>query len=92
MGIITNNQPRPLICGYELTEKEKRDFDYIPADEIDGYYFVRYKGQIYDFSEFLTVNSEELKEWDGIYGQSVFCGVLIKIVDNDSIIMGRYYS
>lgn len=90
MKIITNNQPRQLIYGYELTDKEKRDFDYL--DDIDNHNFIKYKGFIYDVSEFMRVNSDDsLKGWDGYTGESYFSGVLIKYVDSDYVIMGRYY-
>ena len=39
--IITNNKPRQLIYGYELTDKQKQDFDYIT--DIDSHDFVKYK-------------------------------------------------
>lgn len=91
MKIITNNQPRQLIYGYELTDKEKRDFDYL--DDTDNHNFIKYKGFIYDVSEFMRVNSDDsLKGWDGYTSESYFSGVLIKIIDSDTAIMGRYYS
>ena len=86
MKIITNNVPRNMIYGYELTDKQKQDFDYIA--EIDNHDFVKYKGMIFDVSEFMIT---ELEGWDGVSGQSYFHGYLIKIVDSDSVIMGRYY-
>lgn len=89
MKIITNNQPRQLIYGYELTEKQKQDFDYL--DDIDSQDFVRYKGNIYDVSEFMsTYNMDSLKDWDGYTSDSYFSGVLIKIIDSDTVIIGRY--
>ena len=86
MKIITNNVPRNMIYGYELTDKQKQDFDYIA--DIDSHDFVKYKGMIFDVSEFMIT---DLEGWDGVSGQSYFHGYLIKIVDSDSVIMGRYY-
>ena len=91
MQIITNNQPRQLIYGYELTDKEKSNFDYL--DDIDNHNFVKYKGFIYDVSEFMsTYNMESLKDWDGYSSDSYFSGVLINIIDSDYVLMARYYS
>ena len=86
MKIITNNVPRNMIYGYELTDKQKQDFDYI--DDIDSHDFVKYKGMVFDVSEFMIT---ELEGWDGVSGQSYFNGYLIKIVDSDTVIMGAYY-
>lgn len=91
MKIITNNQPRQLIYGYELTEKQKQDFDYL--DDIDNNNFIKYKGFIYDVSEFIsTYNMDSLKDWDGYSSDSYFSGVLIKIIDSDTVIMATYLS
>ena len=91
MQIITNNIPRQLIYGYELTDKEKSNFDYL--DNIDNHNFVKYKGFIYDVSEFMsTYNMDSLKGWDGYSSDSYFSGVLIKFIDSDYVLMARYYS
>lgn len=84
--IMTNNKPRQLIYGYELSDKQKQDFDYI--EDIDSHDFVKYKGRVFDVGEFMIT---ELEGWDGVSGQSYFNGYLIKIVDSDTVIMGRYY-
>ena len=86
MKIITNNVPRNMVYGYELTDKQKQDFDYL--DDIDSHNFVKYKGMVFDLSEFMIT---ELEGWDGVSGQSYFNGYLIKIVDSDTVIMGAYY-
>lgn len=91
MQIITNNIPRQLIYGYELSDKEKTNFDYL--DNIDSHNFVKYKGFIYDVSEFMsTYNMDSLKDWDGYSSDSYFSGVLLKIIDSDYVLMARYYS
>ena len=91
MQIITNNQPRNLISWYDLTEKEKADFDYIEDGAFSGF---RYKGQMYDLGEFMhceqSVNG--LANWHGISSDSFFSGVLVKLVDDDSVVVGRYFS
>ena len=90
MKIITNNQPRLLLYGYELTDKEKQDFDYL--EDIDSNNFVKYKGSIYDAGEFMRVDNDYLKDWDGYSSDSYFSGILIKYIDSDHVIVARYYS
>ena len=88
--IITNNKPRQLIYGYELTDKQKQDFDYI--DDIDSHDFVKYKNNIYDLSGFMRIESiDSLKDWHGYVSDSYFSGTLVKYTDDDSVIMGWYY-
>ena len=92
MKIITNNKPRQLIYGYELTDKQKQDFDYI--DDIDSHDFVIYKNNAYDLSEFMrTENNDKLEGWDGYSSDSFFSGTLVKYTDDmESVIMGWYCS
>ena len=92
MKIITNNKPRQLVYGYELTDKQKQDFDYI--DDIDSHDFVIYKNNAYDLSEFMRIgNNDKLEGWDGYSSDSFFSGTLVKYADDmESIIMGWYYS
>ena len=94
MEIITNNRPRNLIYGCELTAKERADFDYISAEEFDSHAFLRYCGRVYDFSEFVRAPAS-FAPWDGWTNDTYFSGVLIKEVpgsDGESWIMGRYFS
>ena len=89
--IMTNNKPRQLIYGYELTDKQKQDFDYI--EDIDNHDFVKYKNNIYDLSEFMRTDSiGSLKDWHGYSSDSFFSGTLVKYIDDDTVIMGWYCS
>lgn len=100
MKITTNNQIRPILHWWELTEKEKKEFDYLDTEnERDFSSFFRYKGQVYDLGEFMRVgNIPEFKGWDGYASDSFFSGVLVKYpVDEwgsmeEGIIVGWYYS
>lgn len=93
MKIVTNNVPRTMKYGYEMPEKFRADFDYIDADDFDLHGFIVYKGQWYDSDEFMRVeNNSELIGWDGYTSDSYFSGVLIRLVDSDHVIIGRYYS
>lgn len=93
MEIITNHRPRLIVDGYQLTEKEKRDFDYM--EDIDGGAFVRYRGRLYDVGEFTRAPAAlRLLGWEGIATDSFFSGVLIRFVsgDSDRVIMASCYS
>lgn len=97
--IITNNTPRPILYGYELTEKEREEFDYLDftTSDSDGFFhnFVKYKGHVYDLCEFMAINGAmfgALKYWHGYASDSYFSGVVIKHKGAEHVIMGRYYS
>lgn len=97
--IISNNQPRRILYGFELPESTRNEFDYLNDEEYSDRAFFRYKGQYYDIGDAMRINpsdsfncAPEMNQWHGYYGESFFSGVLIKIVDSDSIIVGRYYS
>jgi len=95
MEIITNNVPRNLLYGYELTEAEKADFDYI--DDIDSHDFFRYRGIVYDPSEFMAWDmptKEEIAhylDWHGFRSDSYFSGVVIRYTDDmEQVVCGTY--
>jgi hypothetical protein len=90
--VITNNAPRNLVYGYELTAKERAEFDYIKSDEIDTHDFFRYRGNVYDPHEFMCA-PDDMKPWQGYQGDSYFSGIVIRYTeDNESIIVGTYIS
>lgn len=97
-AIITNNKPRHIIYGYELTDKQAAEFDYLDADELQQHSFFIYKGDVYDLGEFMRVtdtmaNCHGFGDWDGFYSDSFFSGVLIKYAEGmESIIVARYYA
>ena len=92
LEIITNNKPRNFTYGYELSEAEKADFDYI--DDIDAHDFIRYKGRVLDPSEFVATDPNgEFAEWTGSHSETFYSGLLIKYTDDhQQVIMGSYYS
>lgn len=98
LTIKTNNIPRPVLHWWELTDKERKEFDYIDESLGDVFNtFVRYKGEAYDLGEFMRVNNtigEPLFEgWQGYQSDSFFSGLLVKYTnDGESVIVGRYYS
>lgn len=94
MDIVTNNIPRNFIDAYQLSKKERKEFDYLYWEKIDNWEdsatFFRYKGRLYDLGEFV-VTPESMKPWHGMSADSAFSGVLIRLVD-DQIIVGQYFS
>lgn len=93
--VKTNNAPRPLIAWHELTDSERREFDWIESPEETGADFFRYRGNVYCVSEFMRVpeKSDALDNWDGYAADSYFSGTVIKLSeDGESVIAGRYYS
>lgn len=100
MEIRTNNHWRPLVYGYELTEKERAEFDYIGADEIDSHEFFRYRGIVYDPSEFMWIDAsitphpqrEGWEHWNGYLSDSYFSGILIRYSEDfESIQCATFY-
>lgn len=104
LTITTNNVPRPLIYGMDLTPKEAKDFDYIDAEEFPTHNFFRYRGDVYDLQEFVRIvkkgesggpfahcdHGGTLKEWDAIATDSYFSAVVIRFTDDtfEEIVVG----
>lgn len=100
MKIKTNNVPRHLVYGYELTEKEAADFDYLSPGELSVHEFVRYKGQVYDLGEFVRIDKtvvphpqrEGWQHWHGYSSDSFFSGVLVRFSDDgESVVLATYF-
>jgi len=91
--VITNHQFRNMIYGYDLTPKQRAEFNYMTDDELNSHDFFEYRGVIYDPSEFTLPPSELQKDWDGIHTDTFFSGVLIKYSsDMEQVKIGRCYS
>ena len=95
MQIITNNKPRPLLALYELPEKAQAEFDYVLPDD-GSCRFVKYKGEWHDCFDMQSISRElgfdQFKGWHGIASDSFFSGTLVRFVDDDQVIVGRYFS
>jgi hypothetical protein len=79
--IITNHHRIPLVYWYELTEKERKEFDYLETQEDqDSATFFRYRRNTYDMGEFERIdkNTECFKGWDGKISDTFFSGILVK--------------
>lgn len=93
--ITTNNQPRELLAWMDLTEKERKEFDYILPEEHGEFRFFRYRGQIFDFEQFMPIGSVIRDRfpggWNGYASDTYFSGHLIRFVeDGDAIVVGRF--
>lgn len=97
MEIRTNNKPRLIIDAYQLTEKERADFDWLDWPAIDSgdddASFFRYKNQLYCLDEFTRCDRGEFRAqgWTGGYSYSYFSGLLIKFTGQDHVIVGRFF-
>lgn len=105
--IKTNNTPRPVLYWWELSDKERKEFDYIDESKGDVFNtFIRYKGQVYDLGEFVRIERKRtnpfticpdddspLLNWQGAMSDSYFSGLVVKYVDDcESVIVGSYSS
>ena len=99
MQIRTNHQSRPVLYGFELTDTEKQNFDYL--ENLDDSTFFRFKGQVYNLGEFVRIKPpiaphtqrEGFENWHGYASDSYFSGILVKYVDNyERVIVAQYFS
>ncbi len=104
LKIVTNNHARPVISGFELTEAEAKEFDYM--DDVTEGSFVRYKGSVYDLNEFSRViphgsqrnhpmdtDNPAFAGWSGYMSESFFSGLLIRYTNGfESVVVARYCS
>lgn len=93
MKIITNNQARNVIEGYELTEKERKEFDYIDWDKVEkgenSTSFIRYKGELYDLND---TERSTIEGWDAMVTETFFSGILFRYEGLYDVVCGRYYT
>lgn len=104
--ITTNNVPRLLIDSYQLTAKEREEFDYIDWQGVEegreSATFFRYRGRLYDLGEFQYTgsdhrpagNGDTFAGWDGYQSDSFFSGIVVRYVkdDTDYVVVGTYYA
>jgi hypothetical protein len=101
MRIVCNHVPRDIINWYDLTTKERKEFDYWDGQcETDAQFF-RYKGNVYDLGEFMRIEQPTAphpqrpgwEKFDGYSSDSFFSGVLVKYVDDcERVICATYFS
>lgn len=92
--IRTNNQPRQLKYTYEVPVKVlKNQFDWLDLESKSDQ-FICYKKEWFHLSQFMRLDGGEFKDlgYHGACGDSYFSGTLVKIIDDESVVMARYYS
>lgn len=99
MQIITNNVPRVLVAFADLPIKAQADFDYVEELAWFDPRFVQYKGCWYDVDDTQGVRYSrggsamtEFNGWDLFVSETFFSGVLFRLVEDDQVIVGRYFS
>lgn len=99
LKIITNHRPRELLRWYDLTDKERAEFDYIDTEQRqEEAEFVRYRGATYDLHDMerglgMAKMPPQFSGWDNYASDSFFSGILIRWVDQgERVIMARYFS
>jgi hypothetical protein len=100
MRVITNNVPRPVIDGWELSPDERQNFDYIDWAAIErcdaeSASFFRYRGTLYDLGEFMATRGlrAPLSDWDGYMSDSAFSAVVVRYADDtDYVVVGLVLS
>ena len=91
MNIATDNKWKQFIYGYELTPKERKEFDYMMDEEIDSTNFLRYRKWVYSVNDFMR--TDHFPGWHGYHSDSFFSGVVITVSDHsDSYKIGTYIS
>ena len=80
MNIRTNNHVRPLLGFYDLSEKERTEVG--SAYDIVGAQFVRYREWVYAMDDFVGTTAPEFEGWHGVYPESYFSGVLVRLSDD----------
>ena len=104
--ITTNGIPRAIVYGFELSKKEKKEFDWMKDEELEGACFFRYRRQCYALNEFVRIVPQgkegypfchhdhcgTLKGWDGILTDSFFSAIVVKYADDERVIVGLVLS
>ncbi|WP_181109771.1 hypothetical protein [Pseudomonas oryzihabitans] len=94
MKVTTNNVPRDILNGFELSAKEWDDFDYVQEDERDSRQFFRYRGNLYDLGDAMRVEQGNslCKGWHGYYGETFFSAVVFRFVGDEQVVVGHAFS
>ena len=101
MTIKCNNVPRDVLYWHDLSEKERKEFDYFASDATQaGASFFRYKGLVYDLGEYMRIDKTIAphpqrpmwERFDGYAGDSFFSGTLVRYVDDgERVIVATYF-
>ena len=98
MKITTNNHHRDILYWYQLTEKERKEHNYLDTEQKqDDATFFYYRGWCYYLNDFQRINPNfptvMIKNWEGYLSDSYFSGIVIRYVDDcERIVVGMYTS
>ena len=97
MEIKTDNKPRPIVFGFELSENILSEFDYMEGEELDNAEFVKYKGNYYHLGDIEAITNlpddSPLNGWHGMVSETFFSAVLFKFTDDfEHVICGHAFS
>jgi hypothetical protein len=89
MNIRTNNHVRPLLGFYDLSYRGRAK---VGSAYDEGAQFVWYKKEVYAMDDFVGTTAPEFEGWHGVYPESYFSGVLVRLSDDgETVQMGRYF-
>ena len=91
---IENEKKCDLVSFYELPQEiqEERKDDYQTIEES---HFFLYRDYYYDLQDFMRFDDNRptgFKGWDGHLSETFFSGVLVKMLDDETVLVASYYS
>lgn len=95
---IENIERCELFSFQQLTEEEKKDFDYVTEEEYCDDRFFRYGDCVYDTDEFMSCkrffSREEISKWDGYSSDTFFSGVVVRFDKEEDgyVFAGTYFA
>ena len=98
LKIFGNNHNVPIIYGYELSDKEKKEFDFLEGEELENSEFFRFKNWTYYLGDFMRLsNNSPFEEcpikFDGHSSDTFFSGILVKYSEDVEFLkVYTYYS
>jgi len=92
LKIIGNHHHIDLLDYHELTDKERKEFDWYDAEN-GGLDFFRYRGSVYCVTEFTRTDTPNCPfvGYDGYASDSFFSGVLIRWCDDYERVQAYLY-
>lgn len=97
--IRSNFHKIDIVCGWQLTDREKREFDYYSTlSELHEASFFRYKGRVYDMGEFCIFQDKnrpkEFQAWEAYSSYTYSSGLVIRFApdtDFECIQVGYWF-
>jgi hypothetical protein len=88
MIITSNYHTRDLLSYNDLSEKQKEEFNWVLEENRSTGFFL-YQGFAYHTSQFQRTN---IKNWDGIHCESLSTGIIAKMKEDGTIVVGSFRS